>query len=407
MVCHPTSCFKLFSTHKEVDLDRIGAKGYSYGGTIMWNLGMDERVKAIVSYFSWNEYYRSRHVWLYNNPYVEPQKTPGESLYLKMVAPQSHVPHIKAATLWLNGTNDHHGGYERADLTFAMFADDVPWSFALRPRGHHNTEGINQDAKLWLEKYVLNKDIFWPDQAKVKIDLDANGIPQFTCTPKSPERIKKVSIYYSQKTPVSFGRAWRDSISKRVDDEWIASLPVMNTKDDVFAFANIEYDNTVVISTSFEAKIPSKLGNAIATDKPSEKLTEETCQWLNVAPAEGLKGVRGFRVLYKNRGTITAEFSDPRYQAPEGKQLMFDFYCTQPQKIIFKANDHFQKIINISASNEWQSMVLQSNEIINRHNQYPLSSWDQVKKVGLNSLDGYDITQIVFANFRWVDANQN
>ena len=91
---------------------------------------MDERVKAIVSYFSWNEYYRSRHVWLYNNPYVEPQKTPGESLYLKMVAPQSHVPHIKAATLWLNGTNDHHGGHERADLTFAMFADDVPWSFA-------------------------------------------------------------------------------------------------------------------------------------------------------------------------------------------------------------------------------------------------------------------------------------
>ena len=71
----------------------------------------------------------------------------------------------------------------------------------------------------------------------------------------------------------------------------------------------------------------------------------------------------------------------------------------------FKSN--FSKIINISASNEWQSMVLQSNEIINRHNQYPLSSWDQVKKVGLNSVDGYDITQIVFANFRWVDANQN
>ena len=31
------------------DTDRIGAKGYSYGGTIMWNLGMDPRVKAIVA----------------------------------------------------------------------------------------------------------------------------------------------------------------------------------------------------------------------------------------------------------------------------------------------------------------------------------------------------------------------
>ena len=34
---------------KEVDKNRIGAKGYSYGGTIMWNLAMDERIKAMVA----------------------------------------------------------------------------------------------------------------------------------------------------------------------------------------------------------------------------------------------------------------------------------------------------------------------------------------------------------------------
>jgi len=55
---------------KEVDPDRIGAKGYSYGGTIMWNLGMDPRVKAIVAYFGigWINYYRDRAVWMHNNP---------------------------------------------------------------------------------------------------------------------------------------------------------------------------------------------------------------------------------------------------------------------------------------------------------------------------------------------------
>ena len=36
-------------SQKEVDKNRVGAKGYSYGGTIMWNLGMDERVKAVVA----------------------------------------------------------------------------------------------------------------------------------------------------------------------------------------------------------------------------------------------------------------------------------------------------------------------------------------------------------------------
>ena len=32
---------------KEVDRSRLGAQGYSYGGTLMWPLGTDPRVKAI------------------------------------------------------------------------------------------------------------------------------------------------------------------------------------------------------------------------------------------------------------------------------------------------------------------------------------------------------------------------
>ena len=69
---------------KEVDKTRLGAKGYSYGGTLMWQLATDPRVKAIVAYFGigWLEYYRNKQVWMYNNPYVEPAKTPGEEIFL-------------------------------------------------------------------------------------------------------------------------------------------------------------------------------------------------------------------------------------------------------------------------------------------------------------------------------------
>ncbi|MBM4040914.1 MAG: hypothetical protein FJ290_20635, partial [Planctomycetes bacterium] len=58
----------------EVDKARLGAKGYSYGGTLMWALGTDPRVKAVVAYFGigWNVYYRDKAVWMYNDPYVEP-----------------------------------------------------------------------------------------------------------------------------------------------------------------------------------------------------------------------------------------------------------------------------------------------------------------------------------------------
>ena len=121
-------------TQKEVDASRVGAKGYSYGGTIMWNLAMDPRVKATVAYFGigWNEYYRSKRVWMYNNPYREPEMDAGEKVYLPTMAPQAHAPYITAATLWLNGSNDHHGGHERAGQTFGRFKPGVPWDFAVQ-----------------------------------------------------------------------------------------------------------------------------------------------------------------------------------------------------------------------------------------------------------------------------------
>ena len=260
---------------KEVDKSRVGAKGYSYGGTIMWNLGMDKRVKAIVAYFGigYLEYYRTKSVWLYNNPYKAPKQTPGEKLYLSTIAPQAHAPYIDAACLWLNGTNDHHGGHERSEHIFKGLPKTSPWDYALKARGHHNTEKLGDDAKVWLEKHVLGKDHFWPQRPVSTLGLNAEGVPHYTITPASTQEIESVKIYYSLKNPVSYTRAWRDAVATREGNTWKADLPVLNINDYVFAFANIRYKNNTVVSGKFEAAIPAKLGNAIATDKPSSEMS--------------------------------------------------------------------------------------------------------------------------------------
>jgi hypothetical protein len=58
----------------------------------------------------------------------------------------------------LGESNDHHGGHERGEQTFRLFRPGVPWSFAIQARGHHNTEKLGDDCRLWLEKHVLGKD---------------------------------------------------------------------------------------------------------------------------------------------------------------------------------------------------------------------------------------------------------
>ncbi|MFM8981451.1 MAG: alpha/beta hydrolase family protein, partial [Spartobacteria bacterium] len=275
---------------KEVDKSRIGAKGYSYGGSLMWNLAMDPRVKAVVAYFGsgWLNYYRDKGVWLYNNPYVEPPKTPSEEIIVTSIAPEAHSPYITAATLWLNGTNDHHGGHERGASNFKKFQPGVPWDFALQPRAHHDTSKLGNTANLWLNKHVLGKDIAWPARPVAEIKLGTDGVPEFHIKPGSPDKIESLEVYICLKEPNNYARLWLDAKAEKKGDSWVAKLPVKNVDDYVFAFANLRYPVDIVIASDFTAAIPAQLGKAVAPRVDAEDGTES---WSEVVPTE-IAGVK-------------------------------------------------------------------------------------------------------------------
>ena len=385
---------------KEVDKTRIGAKGYSYGGTLMWNLAMDSRVKAVVAYFGigWIEYYRNKGILMYAVPPKNTPKTPSEELFLSAVAPEAHAPYIKAACLWLNGTNDHHGGHERGEQTFKMFQPGVPWSFAHQARAHHDTSKLGNDCKLWLEKYVLGKDIDWPARPKSEIVLDAAGVPEFRLQPASIDNIESVEVYTALKEPVNVARVWLDATAQREGDTWVAKLPVKNTDDYVFAFANIRYKGDIIISSDFTAAIPSKLGNAVAT---RVDVQDGSDLWSEVGPVEGVGGIKGLRALNNHKGTSCAQFSDPERKAPPGAVMDFRFYCTHPLTVIMEANDQFAAEIEITASNDWQSIKIPASRLISKSNGSPFRDWSKLASLRIRPKHGSDITQMVFVDPKW------
>lgn len=389
---------------KEVDRTRMGAIGYSYGGSLMWFLATDPRIKAVVAYFGigYTEYYRNKSVLMYAVPYVEPPKSPGEKIYLAGLAPEAHVPFITAPTLFLNGTNDHHGVCERGLETFKIFPKQVPWAFALQVRGHHNTERIGQDAKMWMNKHVLKQDVFWPQHPQSALGLDGQGVPRLTVTPSDPQRVKTVEIHYALKNPTCTTRSWRDAKVTREGDRWIASLPVLNVDDYVFSYANVFYDTTAVRSTNFEAAIPAKLGKAVATDTVSDHLDGGAGgPWTNVAPVEGTGGITGFRCTDNALGFANEQLTDPKWKAPAGAELTFKFYCTEPQKVILTAGD-FSGEIDITASDSWQEMTVPRDRLTNRKNaNAALKDWDKIVSIKFQPTAGSDITKVLFAHFAW------
>jgi hypothetical protein len=390
---------------KEVDRSRIGAKGYSYGGTLMWNLGMDPRVKAVVAFFGigWIEYYRNRAVWLYSVPYQEPPMSPGERLFLDTVEAQAHVPYITAATLWLTGSNDHHSGHERSERSFKLFKPGVPWSFAVQARGHHNTERLGDNCKLWLEKYVLGKSVAWPERPQARLSLDKEGVSELRVTPAEPARVRELQIYYAMKEPSNFARSWRDAPAVREGDAWSAKLPVLSVDDYVFAYANARYDNDIVVSSDFCAAVPSKLGKAVATEKRTDAVPSGAGAWSEVAPAEGVGGVQGFRAL-NARGTKNEQFGDPAWKALDKAALAFRFYCTEPQKLTLVANGQYEAALDITASDNWQTKVVPASALVNKRSGQPLQAWSKVTDVLIAPQPGADITKVIFAEFKWTAA---
>ena len=390
---------------KDVDRTRLGATGYSYGGTLMWNLATDSRVKAVAAYFGigYTDYYRDKRVWLYNVPYVEPPKSPGEEIILASIVPEAHVPFITAAALFLNGSNDHHGGHERGLESFKKFPKNVPWSFAIQARGHHDTEKIGHNTKFWLEKHVLGKDVTWPEHPRSEIRLNAEGVPELVITPASPDKVSKVEMFYALKEPCSFTRSWRDTPGVRQGQQWGAKMPVLNVDDYVFGYANITYDTTIVRSTNFNAAIPAKLGKARATDKPSDNLSEGGYSaWSNIAELEGPKGIKGFRSTNNGRGSGTEQLQDPKWKAPAKARLNFKFYCTEPQTVVFTAADYNSTELEITASDAWQEMTIAPERLINRFSQKPMADWSSVGKIHLLPKMGSDLTKVLFADFKWV-----
>ena len=64
-------------------------------------------------------------------------------------------------------------------------------------------------------------------------------------------------------------RYWRSVAGASGAGVWIGSLPVLDTREPLFAFANVIYDSNVCLSSNLATVIPAELGAARATDRPS------------------------------------------------------------------------------------------------------------------------------------------
>jgi hypothetical protein len=253
--------FEYLLTQPEINVNQIGMRGHSYGGTIAWNMSMDTRIKAIVSWFGngWNVYYRDKNLWKYKLPAtVYPTFTTGEKIYLNAPTAEATAKYTRVPILLINGSADHHGGHDRVDDTFDKIPTSVPWDFSHDANKMHDVVINVGNELLWLNKYVLGSAITWPKRPASWLSK-VSGTCQFNVQPDTTLPISSVEFWKAEVQPFNMDRVWSSVTTTNDGRTWIGSMPVADNAKYLFAYANIIYTNGVVTSTRFNAVIPNKL----------------------------------------------------------------------------------------------------------------------------------------------------
>ena len=389
------------ATQPEVDTDRMGSFGVSYGGTLIWSLGMDKRLKAITSFYGvgWNKFHRGR-VHKYDLKPSNAKPSLEDKTYMAAIAPEAYPPYIKCPVLFLNGTNDHHGNQDRSYDTLNRLPKNVSWACAQQVRGHHHTDEVGHNNHLWMDKWVKGEDIPWPKNPRSEIKIGKDGVPSFVLKPDCPDKVESVEIYYALNEPFNISRNWRDAEVVKNNEAWTAKMPIVDTQMYLFAYANVRYESTIVLSSNFEAVIPARIGKAVATDKKSLVMYRgsdgQGCFAIKVIPTVGPDGAKGFKP--KHDHFWTDQPNDPKWYAPHGAKLSFKVFSKEPKTLKIKA-EHFSTEVNVDASDKWQNIIVEAKELKNHFDKKPLSGWNKAKGF---SIEGRNIRELIFTDFEWI-----
>jgi dienelactone hydrolase len=402
----------------EVDPARLGVFGISTGGSLVWPVAAsDKRVKAACPIYGvgWNTHPRSRYA-------ADPRANDPETLLWRhTMEPDVYASLIDCPVLFLNATNDHHGKLDWSFETLAALRG--PWRVAYTPRyRHHVAEEQGRDLPLFMDTYLRHGPA-WPETPALKVGLDESGIPQATLEPDRPALVSRVEVFYAVRNDDPVTRYWRSAGAVRDDRKWVASLPILDPTDRLFALANVSYDSGVCLSSNFQAVIPATLGPARATDRTSVQIGDfrfgtdgfatnspgtDPVQFPQVLEiVTGPQGVRGLRVLRRSR-PHTAKLSDPKWRGPDGAKLGFLVLVDRPTELAVVLHAHefsprwlrYKHTLKLSAGSDWQPVALSVSDFQTDEGQ-KLADWR-----ALDVLE-FDPTEspsggLTLADIRWI-----
>jgi dienelactone hydrolase len=403
----------------EVDPERLGIFGVSMGGTMVWPFaGIDRRVKAACAIYGvgWNTYPPEMDAV---DPLAEDPKT---RLWRATMEPEAYASRVKCPILFLSGTNDHHGKMDWAYRTLAAVTSEHRQAFSPHWR-HHIAAGEDKDLPLWMDTWLKDGPA-WPKAPQAEVTLDGYGVPRLRISPDSSPKIQRVRCFYAVENRNPVNRFWRTVDSTRQGDTYLASLPVLDASRPLFAFANVDYESGVCLSSSFVSVIPARLGPAKATDTSTlliDDFKHGAVDWYTRSPAtdpdyvevptfkvaDGPDGKSGITSV-QFAPLHTHKVGDPKWRGPDGARLQFQVFVRASRKLevnlfekeFARGSKTYIAVVPLKPTEGWQTITLAAEDFKTGRGE-ALANWRQLQMLEFDA--GRDAGPgPIFTDIRWV-----
>jgi hypothetical protein len=398
----------------EVDPEHIGAFGISMGGTIMWYLAMDKRIKAGCAIYGigWN----TRQLEPKYSIDTKSVDISDEILrWESAMAPEAYAKFVEFPMLFLSSTND-------------AMPKGVPRCQAFTPRYlHHIGPEEGKVLGLWMDMW-LKEEGKCPNTPDTKVEISTDDTPIIRVIPDNSQEIDHIEVLYALENTWTINRFWRTAQSNNDGNTWIARTPVMDIDKYLFAYASVYYKSGICLSSKLEAVIPAKLGATKATDKASQVIydgSDGVDGWavnspgtdpippvsVHIHPASGPEGRKGFNV-FKYSSPLTYALGDPKWRGIKDAVLQFDIATIEGEDFIvilyekpFAPNSkEYHAEVSVKGDANWQTINLSASQLHEKDSGTILENWSNISTLELKLPQGrtWNDSNIVFSNFRWL-----
>jgi len=257
----------------EVDPERIGSYGISWGGYVMWLVnGADDRLKAAVPIYGCG-ILRPGHICDGEHQFAEDERI----LWRDSYEPSSYARLQHAPLLFLNGTNDFFGWPSMAAKLSPIV--NAPLRMHFSANFNHHVEPPGARAAEAFFRWLLAGGPAMPATPQVALAADGDEL-RAEVRPDQPERVERVDILYSLGADFEPDRCWRTAKAKGA--AWSVDLADARFSERIDVIAEVTYKEGYALSS-----IP--LLREMREFFPAGPLTPPSREYL-YRPGDGLAG---------------------------------------------------------------------------------------------------------------------